>query len=60
MLTRIRKWVARAVALVVTVLTLGRLTVDWDGVQSEGSSRGERGAITASVDTEPRDDERSS
>jgi hypothetical protein len=32
-ITGIRRWVARAVAAVVTVLTLGLVSVDWQGVK---------------------------
>jgi len=46
MITGLRRWIARAVALLVTVLTLGRVTVSWDGVRPVGVASDERGAVT--------------
>ena len=47
MITRIRRWIARVVALLVTVLTLGRLSVDWGGVDPTTADTKERPAITS-------------
>ncbi len=52
MITRIRRWVARLVALAVTVLTLGRVAVEWDGVEGRGGPVQDRGAMSAPVDPE--------
>ncbi|HEY8429603.1 MAG TPA: hypothetical protein VIL20_14565 [Sandaracinaceae bacterium] len=47
MITRIRRWIARAVALAVTVVTLGRVSVEWDGVEGRARPVQDRGAIAA-------------
>ena len=54
-LTCIRRWIARVVALVVTVVTLGRVSVEWDGVQGVPRAAEERGGITATVDPPDED-----
>lgn len=50
MIGRIRRWIARLVALAVTVFTLGRVSVDWDGVDPSGADGRERPAITSTVE----------
>lgn len=44
---RLRRWIARAVAVLVTVFTLGRLSVEYGGVTPATAADEERPAVTA-------------
>lgn len=49
LITSLRRWIARVIAFAVLLLTLGRVSVEWEGVAPARESE-ERGAITATVD----------
>ncbi|MEQ9076109.1 MAG: hypothetical protein RLP09_19780 [Sandaracinaceae bacterium] len=45
MLGRVRRWIARALAIAVTVVTLGRLSVEREGVAAAAEDTKERPEI---------------
>lgn len=53
MIGRIRTWVPRVLALGITLLTLGRISVRWDGVDPSSEAARERPAVMTTVDDEP-------
>ncbi len=56
MITTLRRWIARAIAIVVFVVTFGRLRVAFDGVQPSRSVE-DPTAIGAPLDPEEGDPE---
>ena len=50
MIGTLRRWSARVIALVVTVLTLGMVEVQWDGVGATANARDSRPPIGAELD----------
>jgi len=49
-ITRIRRWIARALATALTVLTLGRLAVRADGALPAAEDTRERPTVSSPVD----------
>ena len=52
MITTLRRWIARAIALAILVLTFGRVSVEWDGVGAVGRGSEDRPAIGSTVEDE--------
>ncbi len=57
MISTLRRWAARMIALVVTIVTLGMVQVEWNGVGATARGTNERPEIAAPMDSGESDDD---